>query len=374
MDSEPVSDLVRSIILLAIAMVFAFFMTYIITPLVRKLAFKTGAIDVPKDERRMHKKPIPTMGGLGIFITVIVGVLVFVTFDRSVYPKYVGMLIGALMIVAIGMLDDIYNVKPWIKFGVQVLAALVVVFSGMVIENGVVVEHGVIIETIFGFPLGNWAYPVTILWIVGVTNAINLIDGLDGLACGISAISAMALMVVSLLTSNFTTTIIAALLAGSCLGFLPYNLNPAKIFMGDVGAMFLGFALSVLSIEGSFKVSFAAPFLVLGFPLLDTFMAVVRRLSKKQSVFQADRKHFHHRLVDMGLNQKQSVMLLYAVSALLAVAAVLLTLKEMGAAVMIMIIAFVIGLVNWGVMKRDNSTDLKSEETGEMDETEKKDE
>ena len=172
-------------------------------------------------------------------------------------------------------------------------------------------------------------YPVTVLWIVGVTNAVNLIDGLDGLASGVSTISAMTMLVIAILVSEQQVAIVMAALAGACLGFMPYNKNPAKMFMGDTGSTFLGYILATYSIQGLFKyyaiVSFAVPFLVLGLPIFDTAFAIVRRVARGQSPMTPDRGHIHHRMMDMGLNQKQTVAALYVVSSLLGLSAVVLT-------------------------------------------------
>lgn len=354
----------RAGILVVIALLFTFFVTYTTTPLVRKLAFRVGAVDIPKDERRMHSKPIPTMGGLAIFVAFAFGVLAFVKLDQT----FIGLLIGALMVILLGIFDDIYDLKPYIKLLGQICAALVVCFSGVVIEKVTWFDQ------ILYF--GNWAIPITVLWIVAVTNTINLIDGLDGLACGIVAISSFALLAVSLLSAgNPIVTVVAAVLAGACLGFLPYNLNPAKIFMGDAGAMFLGFVLSVISIQGFFKVnavvSFGIPFLVLGLPIVDTAFAIIRRLLKGQHPFRADRKHLHHRLIDMGLNQKQSVSLLYAISALLAISAVLFAEREFMGAVLVLVLAFVVGSINWIVLKREHLHLMAQEEEKKKAEEEK---
>ena len=167
------------------------------------------------------------------------------------------------------------------------------------------------------------------IWIVAITNAVNLIDGLDGLACGVSTISSMTLLVIALVVASRTWPCSCAALAGGCIGFLPYNLNPAKIFMGDTGSTFLGFILAVVSIQGLFKfytiISFAVPFLMLGLPIFDTCFAIIRRLAKGQSPMAADRSHIHHRLIDMGFNQKQAVAMLYIISAILGLSAVVLT-------------------------------------------------
>ncbi|MEG0764505.1 MAG: MraY family glycosyltransferase, partial [Pseudoflavonifractor sp.] len=176
--------------------------------------------------------------------------------------------------------------------------------------------------------LGWLQYPVTVIWIVAITNAVNLIDGLDGLACGVSTISSMTLLVIALVVSDGPVALLMAALAGGCIGFLPYNLNPAKIFMGDTGSTFLGFILAVVSIQGLFKfyaiISFAVPFLMLGLPIFDTCFAFIRRIAHGQSPMHADRSHVHHRLIDMGLSQKQAVAVLYIISAILGLSAVVL--------------------------------------------------
>ena len=189
------------------------------------------------------------------------------------------------------------------------------------------------------FHLGWASYPITLLWIVGMINAVNFIDGLDGLACGVSSIASLTVFTIALLVSEPYVAIVMAALTGACFGFLPYNMNPAKIFMGDTGSMFLGYMLAVMSINGLFKlyavISFIVPFLILGLPIFDTAFAIVRRLLKGQSPLQADRGHIHHRLVDLGFGQKQSVAILYAVSVVLGLAAVIFTTSgEMKIAIM----------------------------------------
>lgn len=346
--AEPLD--IRTGIYIAIGLLFAFLMTYAITPVVRRFAVRVGAIDVPGDDRRMHNKPIPTTGGLAIFLSFALGAIALVPLNAP----YGGLLLGAFMITTAGLLDDVYALNAVQKLLVQTGAALVVAFSGVIIEKIAWFDTFVY--------FGDWSIPVTILWIVTITNAINLIDGLDGLACGISAISSLALLIVSVLSLQDTSVIlITALLAGACLGFLPYNRHPAQIFMGDAGAMFLGFVLAVISIQGFFKVNamiaFAAPFLVMGVPIMDTLFAFVRRILRGQHPFQADRKHFHHRLMDMGLNQQQAVTLLYAVSALLAVAAVLLAEGRRGSGLLVMIISFAVGIIDLTVLRRGRSSD-----------------
>ena len=266
------------------------------TPVVRSLAFRVGAVDVPKDGRRMHDHPIPRMGGLAIFFGFMLSVLIFLPLTNQLR----GMLLG----------------------GVILIAAL----EGNVIEA---VSNPNIFSSDPFWVLGWLEVPITVLWIVGITNAVNLIDGLDGLACGVSTISSMTLLVIALIVSEPETAVLTAALAGGCIGFLPYNLNPAKIFMGDTGSTFLGFILAVVSIQGLFKfyaiISFAVPFLMLGLPIFDTTFAIIRRLAKGQSPMTPDRGHIHHRLIDMGFSQKQAVAMLYVISAILGLSAVVLT-------------------------------------------------
>lgn len=341
---------VRMGIYIAIALLFAFLMTYALAPAVRRLAVRVGALDIPSDERRIHKWPIPTTGGLAIFLSFALGAIAFVPMNSS----YVGLLLGAFMITCAGFLDDVYNLSPAQKLLVQTGAALLVAFSGVLIEKIAW------FDTFIYF--GDWSIPITVLWIVTITNAINLIDGLDGLACGISAISSISLLIVSLLSIHDSAVIlVTALLAGSCLGFLPYNRHPAQMFMGDAGAMFLGFVLAVISIQGFFKVNamiaFVAPFLVLGVPILDTLFAFVRRILRGQHPFHADREHFHHRLLDMGLNQSQAVALLYAVSALLGISAILLAEGRRAAGALVMLISLAVGIIDLTVLRRPHPTD-----------------
>ena len=308
--------------LVAAALVAALLVSFVSTPVVKALAQKMGAVDVPKDARRMHDHPIPRMGGLAIFFGFMLSVLVFLPLTEQLR----GMLLGASLIVVLGILDDIYALSAKLKFVVQIVAALIAVSQGNVIT--VLSNPNIFSDDPF-WDLGILSVPVTVLWIVGITNAVNLIDGLDGLACGVSTISSMTMLVIALVVAEADVAIIMAALAGACIGFLPYNLNPAKIFMGDTGSTFLGFVLAVVSIQGLFKyaaiISFAVPFLMLALPIFDTCFAIIRRVSKGQSPMSPDRSHIHHRLIDMGFNQKQAVAVLYVISAILGLSAVVLT-------------------------------------------------
>ena len=306
-------------ILLTIAVGFA--VSFASTPIVKGFAQKVGAIDVPRDGRRVHDHPIPRMGGLAIFLGFLISVVLFIDITREVR----GILLGAVLIVACGAIDDVISLRAWIKLLVQIAAAVVAVLHGVVIE---VFRNPNIFSDNEALILGALAVPVTILWIVGITNSVNLIDGLDGLAVGVSTIASTTMFVVALLVSEGGVAVILAALMGACLGFMPYNLNPAKIFMGDTGSLLLGYVLATVSVVGMFKfyaiVTFVVPILALFLPLFDTLCAILRRLLRGQSPMHPDRGHLHHRLIDMGLSQKQAVAVLYSLSAVLGLCAVVL--------------------------------------------------
>ena len=229
------------------------------------------------------------------------------------------------MIVVLGIFDDIYALSAKLKFGVQLIAALMPVFCGVRIDFIKVPEF---ISQYGYIGLGWFSIPLTVLWIVGITNAINLLDGLDGLACGVSTIAALTLLCIALIVGEPEVAFITSALAGACFGFLPYNFNPAKLFMGDTGALLLGFVLSTISVQGLFKgyavISIAAPFLILGLPIFDTASAILRRLKSGRPIMSPDRGHLHHRLVDAGFSQKQAVTIIYLLSLVLCITAVAL--------------------------------------------------
>ena len=237
----------------------------------------------------------------------------------------------------------------------QTLAAGVAVAYGLVVH---VVTNPAIFTAHQVLFMGYLAVPVTILWIVGCTNAVNLIDGLDGLACGVSVISSMTMLVVALMVAEGNVAIILAALTGACIGFLPYNVNPAKLFMGDTGSQLLGYVLATVSVMGMFKyyavVTFIVPVLAMAIPLSDTVFAFFRRLFHGQSPFKADRGHFHHKLLDMGLSQKQAVAVLYSVSAILGLAAVVLASTGGMLRIVLGVAAFLIAVGVWFFVFRGN--------------------
>ncbi len=305
----------------------AFLVAFCATPFVKRLAYKMGAVDVPKDNRRMHKTPKARMGGLAIFLGFLVSVCLFTSLPSEV----TGILLGATIIVVLGIFDDIYALSAKLKFVVQIIAAIVPLFFGVVIET---ISVPAFINPTGVLQLGWIGYPLTVLWIVAVTNALNLIDGLDGLAIGVATISSITLLCISLLLASLmgdmalVITVLCASLAGACLGFFPYNFNPAKLFMGDTGALFLGYTLSSISVIGLFKgyamISVLIPLLILALPIFDTSFAILRRLKNHQPIMAPDRGHLHHRLIDHGLTQKQAVGIIYAMCAVLCLFAIFL--------------------------------------------------
>ena len=312
---------------IAIAFLLAFIITFMTTPYTIKIARKVGAVDVPKDQRRMHKKSMPKFGGPAVilgFLVAVIYLLIVKSLEHSIDlfgseqygMKLLGMFLGIIVMSIFCVRDDIVTIKPMTKLLGQVLAAIVVVAFGVRIDE----------VTPAFLPTAEWkeAFSIilTIGWIVGVTNAINLIDGLDGLSAGISVISAVSLLIIFVLNSSPVISILLiTALAGALVGFLPFNFAPAKTFIGDTGSNFLGFSLSIISILGVAKTYTAAvivlPLLALGLPIFDTVWAIIRRLIKGKSIkaiFKADKGHLHHIIVARGFSQKQAVLILYGIA------------------------------------------------------------
>ncbi|MCI1945303.1 MraY family glycosyltransferase [Clostridium luticellarii] len=286
----------------------------VITPVVRKWAVKLQIMDVPKDNRRVHTKPIPLLGGMAIYISFVVTLLLKA---GKLTNSEIGLILGSTIIVIGGFLDDKLNIKPWCKLLFQLAAALILIIYGVKI---VLITNP--FSGLYQFVnLGIMSIPLTLIWVIGITNALNLIDGLDGLAAGIAFISSVTIFIIALLNGRNEAAILTIILSGAIAGFLPYNFNPASIFMGDTGAQLLGFLLAAISIEGAVKsaaaFSIAVPILALGIPIYDTLFAMIRRKINGKPIMQADRGHLHHRLLDMGLTQKQAVLIMYIISAVL---------------------------------------------------------
>ncbi|NMB45260.1 MAG: undecaprenyl/decaprenyl-phosphate alpha-N-acetylglucosaminyl 1-phosphate transferase, partial [Firmicutes bacterium] len=285
------------------AFLVALLVSWLITPWYRRLAWKSGIVDKP-NARRVNEVPVPTGGGLVIIAAFWAAILL----TGAQHPALPGLAIGSLIIGITGWVDDRWELRPRVKLLGQILAALAVVGNGTIIHFATNPLGGMIY-------LGWLGAPLTILWIVAVINMFNFIDGLDGLAAGVAVIACMPLFSVAHELGYEFVALLLLTLAGSTLGFLRYNFNPASLFMGDTGAMFLGFMLGALSVEGTLKgaatVALAVPILILGLPIIDTVFSIVRRFRNGVPVYQADRGHLHHRLLDLGLSQRQAVLLLY---------------------------------------------------------------
>jgi UDP-GlcNAc:undecaprenyl-phosphate/decaprenyl-phosphate GlcNAc-1-phosphate transferase len=306
--------------LFIIPFILAALISSISTPLVRKLAFRVDAVDIPKDNRRIHKEPMPLIGGLAIAMGVFIGILIFMPIDKTT----ISILLGGVVILIGGIIDDIKELSPRYKMVFQIVAGIILILGDVKVDfitNPFAKGSGIMYL--------NWiSIPITLFWVVGITNTLNFIDGLDGLSAGVAMISSLSLMAVAARFGYTNVIILAALVAGACLGFLPFNFNPAKIFMGDTGALFLGFMLAAISIEGVMKsvaaIAVIAPILILGVPIFDTTFAIFRRLLNGQSVAAADKGHLHHRLLNKGFSQKKSVLILYGMSAIFGIFAILI--------------------------------------------------
>ena len=322
---------------IAIAFLLAFIVAFMTTPYTIKIAHKIGAVDVPKDERRMHKKAMPKFGGPAVilgFLVSVIYLLIVMSMENTINlfgpesygMKLLGMFLGIVVLSITCIIDDIITIRPIVKLFGQLVAAIIAVSFGIRLgEFNLSFINNPLMEEIV-------SCIITVVWIVGVTNAINLIDGLDGLSSGISVISAISLLVIFVLNgSPLVSIVLITALAGALVGFLPFNFTPAKTFIGDTGSNFLGFSLSIISILGVAKTyTFAVivlPLIVLGLPIFDTLWAIIRRLIKGKSIkaiFKADKGHLHHRIVARGFGQKQAVLILYGLSATFGIFAVIL--------------------------------------------------
>lgn len=356
----------REILTVLIAVLAAAAISFVLTPLVKHCSVRFGFVDIPKDERRMHNDPIPTIGGLAIFAAFFLVVLSMTNLSRQL----IGMLAGSMIIVLLGVVDDKYDLDAKFKFLIQILAAVIPVSQGCVIRY---ISNPLPIQEYPYLPLRIMAIPCTIIWIVALTNAVNFIDGLDGLSVGVCSISCLSMGVIAMALGQNSEALILGALLGACLGFLPYNLNPAKIFMGDTGATFLGFMLGCMSVSGLFKVytviSFAVPILVLGVPLFDICFAFFRRIWHHVSPMHSDRSHIHHRLIDMGFNQRQSVSILYLIASLLGLLAVFASTTGAGKALMVLLAVAAVGSIALWLLSRGKAPDGHTEPAPDTQET-----
>lgn len=362
---------------IAIAFLLAFIVAFMATPWSIKLANKIGAVDIPKDERRMHQNKMPKLGGIAViagFLISIIYLLFVVTIEGSVnifgqenyIKKLIGILFGIIIITITGILDDTKTLKPYQKLFGQILAAGVVIAFGLQIDA---INFSKLPQ--IGFNKGISIF-ITLIWIVGITNAINLMDGLDGLSSGLSLISCISLLIIFALNNSPMVAILTvSSLIGALVGFLPFNFAPAKTFIGDTGSNFLGFMLSVISILGVAKTYTIAvivlPILVLGLPIMDVIWAIIRRIIKGKSIkaiFRADNGHVHHKLVKRGFTQKQAVLILYGASAIFGMFAIILFDSGIWKAIsflLMVVAAVVLGYKNFIMNKNQTDSETKYE-------------
>ncbi|UOQ87055.1 MraY family glycosyltransferase [Gracilibacillus salinarum] len=324
--------------MLYIALLISLLLTILLTPLVIKLAVKTGIVDQPNN-RKVHKKLMPRLGGLAIFGSFAITYLLFIDRTIEIWPIFA----GGLIITAVGIVDDVKQISPKAKLLGQLLAALVTVLGGIQIDF---VTLPFIDRVEFGF----WAIPITIVWIIGVTNAINLIDGLDGLAAGVSSIAVFTISVFAVAMGNYLIALIGFILLGSTVGFLLFNFHPAKIFMGDTGSLFLGYMISVLAVSGLFKnvamFSLLVPIIILAVPIIDTSFAIIRRVVNNKPLSSPDKLHLHHCLLRLGFSHRQTVLLIYLMSSMFSVAAVIFTEATIwGATLLIIGLSIIVELI-----------------------------
>ena len=319
---------------------FVFLVVALVMPVIIKIAHHVNALDMP-NERKVHKEPMPRIGGLAIFIGFLVGYMLFC--NQTVQMNSI--LIGSFFIILLGVFDDIKPLSPSIKFCGQLLAAIIVVYYGNVVMQDL---------SAFGLYInfGIFAKPITILFIVSIINCLNLIDGLDGLAGGISAIFFITITIISTLLGSVTglDVSLTLIMIGATLGFLLYNFHPAKIFMGDSGSMFLGYMIAVISLLGFKNVtltSFIVPVLILAIPILDTLFAIIRRLLKGESFAKADKEHFHHQILKMAGNQTKTVLIIYLIQILFSIASIVYVLRnpKLGQIIYIILLAIILWLI-----------------------------
>lgn len=296
----------------------ALILSLLLVPGVAKLAIRIGAVDKP-NARKVHTKIMPRMGGLAIYVSFFVVLFL----SQSMTQQLLGLFLGETVLVIVGIIDDMKDIPAKVKLCGQIVAACIVVAFGVRVDFMTNIFHG---DTFF---LSVFSIPVTIIWIVSIINAVNLIDGLDGLAAGISIIAATTMAIVGYASGQTAMASMAMILIGATLGFLRYNFHPAKIFMGDTGSMFLGYNLAVFAVLGVAKsftlLSLVTPILVLAIPILDTLFAIIRRKMNHKPIFKPDKHHLHHCLLNYGFSHRDTVLIIYAVSAILALCGLIMT-------------------------------------------------
>lgn len=335
------------------AFVIATLVAALLTPLVRRWALRIGAVDAPGG-RRVHERQVPRLGGISVVLAFFVPLGILFAYETAVARLFfadpvliLGLVVGGLMMATLGAVDDLRGVRAWHKLWVQVAAAVVAYACGFRIDSIQLPFEG-------NLAMGVFALPVTVFWIVGIVNAVNLIDGLDGLAGGVAFFACLANFVVGYLNGAPLVMVLSATLGGSILGFLLYNFNPASIFMGDSGSMFLGFVLATSSMLGaavksSTTVALLVPIIALGLPIMDTLFAMVRRYLERRPIFSPDRGHIHHRLLELGITHRRAVLILYGISVVFTVAAIAVAIGrswEVGGALLLLTVVL-IGIVRF---------------------------
>ncbi len=309
----------------------ALLVALLVTPVAIRLAHKLGVVDLP-NARKVHVGAMPRMGGVAIYAGFVVGALLLGYFTRQV----AALLIAGTLVMGVGLYDDIKGISPKGKLLVQLVAALVLIKGGVYVQFITNPFDGGVIS------LGIFAIPLSVLWLVGMSNAVNLVDGLDGLSAGVSSIAALTIAVACFVQGNLVTCSLAAVLAAAACGFLRYNFHPAKTFMGDCGSLFLGFMLGALAMMGFSKgatiISIFIPFLIMGIPIFDTMFAIIRRLFQHKPIFEADKGHLHHCLLSCGLSHRQTVLVIYGISLVMGAAAVLMATLTTPQAIAILIL------------------------------------
>jgi len=314
----------------------ALIIAFALTPLAIKVAPNIGAVDIPQDDRRMHNKPMPRFGGIAIYLGSMIAFALFL--PGTIDDRMIGIAIGATLILIMGVIDDIRGLSAKVKLVGQIACACIL-FASSVRISFISDPFG---EGVIEFP---WIVSliVTVLWIVGITNTINLIDGLDGLAAGVSFIATIAIAYIAYIHGRYEICMAFMALAGSCLGFLPWNFHPAKIFMGDGGALYLGFMIAAISVMSPMKsatvIATILPIFVLALPILDTALAILRRLKNGRPIMEADKGHLHHLIMNVGMGQKRTVLTLYCISGIMGVAAILISRDLFIDALLLIVIA-----------------------------------
>lgn len=364
------------LIIIAVAMG----VSYALTPLAIKLAPRIGAMDIPKDKRRVHTRAMPRFGGIAMFFGAEAGLALY-TFVYQFDPKLLVIMLGGLLIYLVGVVDDIKGIPAKPKFLLQMLCAIAIYLGGIRIDF---VKNPFNSDTYIYFPLPVGIL-ITVIWIVGITNTVNLIDGLDGLAAGVAAIASSMISYTAYLSGQYEVAAAMVAVTGAALGFLPFNFHPAKIFMGDSGSLFLGFMIASISILGSTKgatlIATIVPFLVLGLPIFDTAFAIIRRWINGYPIMSADKGHLHHRILSTGIGQRRTVLIMYCISAIMGMVAALFVQRIMVEAAVLAVIAMLLvcifiadhsslkEIMKEGLPGHENELNTSEPDSGQEDET-----